>query len=183
MSWYVKRHFLVKNVTKALIVVCAVGSLSVGLIADQTPPKRRITVPAPVGRPVKGMRLPLYDAQGKVEVELDIESAKLLDERNAEMNTVSIQTFNQQDGKEIKVDLKTARVNLDTEIFTSKDPVSVSRQDFQLTGDGMEFNVKTRQGKVLGNVRMVIYDRSELQKTESAEQQENKGVQENNGQH
>lgn len=118
-----------------------------------------------------------------MEVKLGIESAKLLDERNAELNTVSIQTFNQENGKEIKVDLKTARVNLDTEVFTSKDPVAVSREDFQLTGDGMEFNIKTRQGKLLGNVRMVIYDRSELQtKDQPTGQQENKGEPGNGGQ-
>ncbi len=183
MSSFIKRRFSGKTATEILIIVCASAGLALGLNADQPPAKRRITIPAPVGRPVKGMELPLYDAQGKLEVKLGIESAKLLDERNAELNTVSIQTFNQENGKEIKVDLKTARVNLDTEVFTSKDPVAVSREDFQLTGDGMEFNIKTRQGKVLGNVRMVIYDRSELQtKDQPTGQQENKGEPGNGGQ-
>jgi lipopolysaccharide assembly outer membrane protein LptD (OstA) len=53
-------------------------------------------------------------------------------------------------------------MNMDTNIIVSHEPVVVSREDFRLTGDAMEFNTKTREGRVIGNVRLIIYNRDEL---------------------
>ena len=68
-------------------------------------------------------------------------------------------------------------MNLDHNLLTSKEPIVVSRKDFELTGDGLQFNSKNRQGRVTGNVRMVIYNRAELDKPgEKKEGASNPGV-------
>jgi hypothetical protein len=121
---------------------------------------RRIDLPVPIGHEVKGLRVPLRNGDGKVDMQLDIESATRLDADNVEMRTVSIQTYNQETARpDAKIDLKTSTMNLATNVIRSQEPILVTRNDFQLTGDGMEFNSKTRQGRVVGNVKMVIYDR------------------------
>ena len=139
------------------------GGMAAGIAADE--PSRRIDLPVPIGHEVKGLRVPLRTSEGKMDLQFDMESATRLDDQNVEMHTASIQTFDQQSSKpDVKINLKKSVMNMETDVITSQDPVLVTRSDFQLTADGMEFNSKTRQGKVFRNIRLLIYDRNELQK-------------------
>jgi hypothetical protein len=47
----------------------------------------------------------------------------------------------------------------------------VSREDFDIQGDSMIFDTRTGQGKMVGNVRMVIFDADSLtpQKKDASE--------------
>ena len=106
-------------------------------------------------------------------MQFDMETAMRLDDQNVEMHTVTIQTYNQQTGKpDAKIDLQTSMMNMDTNIITTKEPVRITREDFLLTADGGEFNSKTRQGKVVGNIHLVIYNRDKFQTKSSNEGQQ-----------
>jgi hypothetical protein len=125
--------------------------------------ERKIVLPIPIGHDVKGLRVPFRDDEGKMEFRMDVEWARRLDEQNVEMRSSVIQTYDQETNKpSAKVELKTSVMNMDTNIIVSHEPVVVSREDFRLTGDSMEFNTKTREGRVIGNVRLIIYNRDEL---------------------
>ena len=137
--------------------------MAAGMAADE--PSRRIDLPVPIGHEVKGLRVPLRTSEGKMDLQFDMESATRLDDQNVEMHTASIQTFDQQSSKpDVKINLQKSVMNMETNVITSQDPILVTRSDFQLTADGMEFNSKTRQGKVYRNIRLLIYNRNELQK-------------------
>ena len=139
------------------------GGMAAVIAADE--PSRRIDLPVPIGHEVKGLRVPLRTSEGKMDLQFDMESATRLDDQNVEMHTASIQTFDQRSSKpDVKINLKKSVMNMETNVITSQDPILVTRSDFQLTADGMEFNSKTRQGKVFRNIRLLIYDRNELQK-------------------
>jgi lipopolysaccharide export system protein LptC len=43
-------------------------------------------------------------------------------------------------------------------VISTKKRVVIKREDFQLTGETMEFNMKTRQGSLGGGVKMLIYN-------------------------
>jgi hypothetical protein len=134
--------------------------------------ERKVVLPIPVGHDVRGLRLPFRNDEGKMELRMDVEWARRLDEQNVEMRSSIIQTYDQDTHKpSAKVELKTSVMTLDTNIIVSHDPVIVSREDFLLTGDAMEFNTKTRQGRVIGNVRLIIYNRDELANKKSDEDQ------------
>jgi hypothetical protein len=125
--------------------------------------ERKIVLPIPIGHDVKGLRVPFRDDAGKMEFRMDVQWARRLDEQNVEMRSSVIQTYDQETNKpSAKVELKTSVMNMDTNIIVSYEPVVVSREDFRLTGDAMEFNTKTREGRVIGNVRLIIYNRDEL---------------------
>jgi lipopolysaccharide assembly outer membrane protein LptD (OstA) len=97
-------------------------------------------------------------------MQFDMESARRIDDQNIEMHTVIIQTYNQQTFKpDAKIDLISSTMNLDTEVITTKEPVRITRDDFFLTADSGQFNSKTRQGTVFGNIHLVIYNRAEFQ--------------------
>jgi hypothetical protein len=152
------------SVAKALAVIGLVGGLTAKLQAADNSQGRKIDLPVPIGHEVKGLRVPVRNDQGNMEMQFDIETATRLDDQNVEMHSVTIQTYNQQTGKpDAKIDLRTSMMNLDTNVIATKEPVRITREDFELTADGGEFNSKTRQGKVVGNVHLVIYNRDELQ--------------------
>ncbi len=150
--------------------VLTAAGVAAGLCAQYATPARKLDLPVPVGHEVKGLRVPLRTSEGKMDLQLDVESATRLDGQNVKMNTVAIQTFNQDTAKpEFKIDLKTSVMNLDNNVIRSDEPIVVTRSDFQLTGDGMEFNSKTREGRVTGNVRMLIFNRGELDRKPAKE--------------
>jgi Lipopolysaccharide-assembly, LptC-related len=156
----------------ALFILCLGWAVE---LWGESPPgnQRKIVLPVPVGHDVKGLRLPIRDDEGKITLRMDVEWARRLDEQNVEMRSSIIQTYNQETYKpDAKVELKTSVMNLETNEIVSHDPVVVSREDFRLTGDAMEFNTKTRQGRVIGNVRLVIYNRDQLTKQKSDEAQQ-----------
>jgi lipopolysaccharide-assembly LptC-related protein len=152
------------SVVKALAVIGFLGGLATTLQADDSPAGRKFDLPVPIGHEVKGLRVPVRNEEGKMQMQFDMETATRLDDQNIEMHTVTIQTYNDQTGKpDAKIDLQTSVMNLDTNVITTKEPVRITREDFVLTADGGEFNSKTRQGRVIGNVHLVIYNRNEFQ--------------------
>jgi Lipopolysaccharide-assembly, LptC-related len=152
------------SVVKALALIGFLGGLITTLQADDNPAGRKFDLPVPIGHEVKGLRVPVRNEEGKMQMQFDMETATRLDDQNVEMHTVTIQTYNDQTGKpDAKIDLQTSIMNLDTNVITTKEPVRITREDFMLTADGGEFNSKTRQGRVVGNVHLVIYNRNEFQ--------------------
>jgi len=106
-------------------------------------------------------------------MQFDMESARRIDDQNIEMHTVTIQTYNQQTFKpDAKIDLESSTMNLDTEVIVTKEPLRITREDFFLTADAGQFNSKTRQGSVFGNIHLVIYNRNNFQTKSRAEGQQ-----------
>jgi hypothetical protein len=162
------------SVVKSLAVIGLVGVLVATMQADDNSQGHKIDLPVPIGHEVKGLRVPVRNEEGKMEMQFDMDTATRLDEQNVEMHTVTIQTYNQQTGKQdAKIELQTSMMNLDTNIITTKEPIRITREDFVVTADGGEFNSKTRQGKVVGNVHLVIYNRNEFQTKSGNEGQRN----------
>jgi hypothetical protein len=162
------------SVVKSLAVIGLVGVLVATMQADDNSQGHKIDLPVPIGHEVKGLRVPVRNEEGKMEMQFDMDTATRLDEQNVEMHTVTIQTYNQQTGKQdAKIELQTSMMNLDTNVITTKEPICITREDFVLTADGGEFNSKTRQGRVVGNVHLVIYNRNEFQAKSGNEGQRN----------
>jgi hypothetical protein len=141
--------------------------------AEEPVQGRKLEVPVPIGHEVKGLRVPVRNEEGKMEMQFDMESAKRISDRDIEMHAATIQTYDQQTTKpDAKIELKIAMMNLDTNVIKTSDPVRVSREDFVLTADGGEFNSKLRQGRVVGSVHLIIYNREKFQPKSSAEGQQ-----------
>ena len=164
-----------KSAGKLLALVWLIGSAAaVAFADDNTGESRRIDLPVPIGHDVKGLRVPVRNDEGKIEMQFDMESARRLDDQNIEMHTATIQTYNEQTFKpDAKINLQTATMNLDTEVITTKVPVRITRDDFFLTADSGEFNSKTRHGTVFGNIHLVIYNRNAFQTKSGSEGQQN----------
>ena len=154
-----------KSCIKLISILGLIGLTAVELWADKPKSERKIDIPIPVGHDAKGLRLPMRNDQGKLQFILDVEHMVHVDQANVQMHNSIIQTYDDQTGApSAKIELINSVMNTETNVITTQDPVVITRDDFRLTGDGAVFNTKTRQGKVVKNVRLIIYNRDELKK-------------------
>ena len=154
-----------KSCIKLISILGLVGLTAVELWADKPKSDRKIDIPIPVGHDAKGLRLPMRNDQGKLQFILDVERVQRLDQANLDMHNSIIQTYDDQTGApSAKIELINSVMNTETNVITTQDPIVITRDDFRLTGDSAVFNTKTRQGKVMKNVRLIIYNRDELKK-------------------
>jgi Lipopolysaccharide-assembly, LptC-related len=137
-------------------IMCAIGSITAQAEPKDVP---ELNLPLPVGHEAKGIKLPYFDEMGKLEMNFVIGRAKRLDEQRLEMANVTVEMFNSEGAREMRIDLPESVLDLQTHIITSKAPVTIQRNDFWITGEAMRFNTKTREGKLQGKVKMLIYDR------------------------
>jgi Lipopolysaccharide-assembly, LptC-related len=154
-----------KSCIRLISILGLIGLTAVELWADKPKSERKIDIPIPVGHDAKGLRLPMRNDQGKLQFILDVEHVLRLDQANVQMHNSIIQTYDDQTGApSAKIELVNSVMNTETNVITTQDPVVITRDDFRLTGDSAVFNTKTRQGKVVKNVRLIIYNRDELKK-------------------
>jgi hypothetical protein len=126
---------------------------------QNAPPKKGIDVPVVKGHDSLGMRIPYFGTDGvKREMNFSIGVASRLDENHIQMKDLQIQTFDDNGQPEMSIDLPTSVLDTDTSVITSQQHVTIRRADFELTGEAMVFNTKTKQGGLGGNVRMLIYN-------------------------
>ena len=112
-------------------------------------------LPVPVGMPVNGIKVPQYSEDGKRLMLFEAAVAKKVDEKRVEMESLKLEALDGE-GRKIFVELPQAVFNLDSRILTGDNSAKISREDFEITGDSIEFNTKTRFGTLRGNVKMVI---------------------------
>jgi lipopolysaccharide export system protein LptC len=87
--------------------------------------------------------------------------ASRLDDDHVRMSDLQVETFDDAGAKEMLITLPTSVLDLNTRVLTSKTSVTIKRSDFEVTGDSMEFDTKTKNGRMEGRVRMLIYNRDE----------------------
>lgn len=69
--------------------------------------------------------------------------------------------------KDLRVQLRTAIYHMPTNIIASEERSRITRSDFDLQGDSLIFDTATGQGKMVGNVKMILHDASALTKAAS----------------
>jgi hypothetical protein len=120
---------------------------------------RDFDVPMPLNMPVKGIKIPHRNEEGKLIMTIEAEVATKLDEQHVEMENMKVESFD-EDGKKINIELPHSIFDLETRILTGDRHAYIHREDFEVTGDSVEFNTKTRHAVLRGKIRMVIQSSS-----------------------
>jgi lipopolysaccharide export system protein LptC len=126
--------------------------------AEEKPESTKLAFPVPIGPPSKGVKLPSFGPDGKLKMIFNIGVANRVDEDNVEMKDTQVQTFNEDGSPEMDIALPTSTFNLKTRVITTQQEVDITREDFNLTGHTMEFNTETREGRLGGGVKMIIFN-------------------------
>ncbi len=111
-----------------------------------------------VGQDARGLRFPVFNEAGILQMYFVIDVAKRIDMDHMKMSRVQLQTFNGAKDPEMKIEMSNAILDLNTRVVTTEQHVLIRRSDFELVGAGAVYNTATGDGKVAGKVRMTIYD-------------------------
>ena len=119
-------------------------------------------IPLPIGHEAKGLVLPDFDLQGHLRGRFEAESAKRLDEVHIGFHTLKIVTYTPESKPDLTIELSESILNLKTRILTSNERTFIKRADFSVAGDSVEFDTNTRIGRMVGHVKMLITNQSQL---------------------
>ena len=127
-----------------------------------------LDLPIPKGQPQKGVKVPLYGANGKLKMNFEIGIGTYIDEENIKLEKLRVETYREDGSRELDMDLPDAVYNKRTKTISSQTKVLIKREDFEVTGNTMAFNIETREGTLGGGVKMLIYNFGETTKPKEA---------------
>ena len=128
-----------------------------------SPSEQSLTnIPLPIGHEAKGLVLPDFDADGHLRGKFEAGTAHRIDEGHVGFKQLKITTYTPEDQQDLRIDMSTSVLDLKTRVLSSKARTTIQRADFNIAGDSVEFDTNSRTGRLIGNVKMVITDKSHL---------------------
>jgi hypothetical protein len=115
----------------------------------------------PVGEKNLDVKIPSFK-DGIPSSTVRANSMMRIDDENMAMERMDIRLYGATHAQDVRIQLVTALYHMPSQILSSDKRSRVSREDFDIQGDSMIFDTRTGQGKMVGNVRMVIFDADSL---------------------
>ena len=133
---------------------------------SSSPDEQSLTnIPLPIGHEAKGLVLPDFDADGHLRGKFEAGTARRIDQEHVGFEQLKIYTYTPEDQPDLRIDMSTSVLDLKTRILSSKARTTIQRADFNIAGDSVEFDTNSKTGRLIGNVKMVITDKSHLTAT------------------
>ena len=130
---------------------------------SSSPDEQSLTnIPLPIGHEAKGLVLPDFDADGHLRGKFEAGTAHRIDQEHVGFEQLKITTYTPEDQPDLRIDMSTSVLDLKTRILSSKTRTTIQRADFNIAGDSVEFDTNSKTGRLIGNVKMVITDKSRL---------------------
>lgn len=134
----------------------------------------------PMGKKNLDVKIPSFK-EGKPDSFVRAGSMTRLDDNQMDMEQTDIRLYGETREGDLRVQLPTAIYDMSTQIMTSDTRSRISRADFQLEGDTLVFDTRSRQGKMTGHIHMIIYDAETLSKKPDAAAGKQPGAVESKG--
>ena len=129
--------------------------------SNSSPGEQSLTnIPLPIGHEAKGLVLPDFDGEGHLRGKFEAGPAHRIDQEHIGFEQLKITTYTPEDQQDLRIDMSTSVLDLKTRILSSKARTAIQRADFNIAGDTVEFDTNRRTGRLIGNVKMVITDKS-----------------------
>ena len=130
-----------------------------------SPGEQNLTnIPLPVGHEAKGLVLPDFDPEGNLRGRFEAGTARRIDDEHVGFQNLKITTYTPEKTIDLQIDMQTSILDLKTKILSSQERTVVRRADFNIVGDSVHFDTVSRTGRLIGHVKMVITDQSDLTK-------------------
>src|SRR5437764_15192895 len=128
-----------------------------------SPSEQSLTnIPLPIGHEAKGVVLPDFDGDGHLRGRFEAGTAHRIDEGHVGFQHLKITTYTPQSQPDLQIDMLTSVLDLKTKILSSQERTTIQRSDFNIAGDSVQFDTNSKTGRLSGNVKMVITDKSHL---------------------
>ena len=119
-------------------------------------------IPLPIGHEAKGLVLPDFDGDGRLRGKFEAGTAHRIDQEHVGFQHLKITTYTPQSQPDLQIDMKTSVLDLKTRILSSHERTTIQRSDFNIAGDSVQFDTNSKTGRLSGNIKMVITDKSHL---------------------
>jgi hypothetical protein len=119
-------------------------------------------IPLPIGHEAKGLVLPDFDGEGRLRGKFEAGTAHRIDQEHIGFQHLKITTYTPQSQPDLQIDMHTSVLDLKTRVLSSQERTTIQRADFNIAGDSVQFDTNSRTGRLIGNVKMVITDKSHL---------------------
>jgi hypothetical protein len=119
-------------------------------------------IPLPIGHEAKGLVLPDFDADGHLRGRFEAGTAHRIDQEHIGFQHLKITTYTPESQPDLQIDMSTSVLDLKTRVLSSQERTIIQRADFNIAGDSVQFDTNSRTGRLIGNVKMVITDKSHL---------------------
>jgi hypothetical protein len=134
-----------------------------GAAPSASPGEQSLTnIPLPIGHEAKGLVLPDFDANGRLRGRFEAGTAHRIDQEHIGFQLLKITTYTPESQPDLQIDMHTSVLDLKTRILSSQERTTIQRSDFNIAGDSVQFDTSSRTGRLVGNVKMVITDKSAL---------------------
>jgi hypothetical protein len=131
--------------------------------AGGSPGEQSLTnIPLPIGHEAKGLVLPDFDTEGRLKGRFEAGTAHRIDQEHIGFQHLKITTFTPESQPDLRIDMQTSVLDLKTRILSSQERTTIQRSDFNIAGDSVQFDTNAKTGRLIGNVKMVITDKSHL---------------------
>jgi hypothetical protein len=119
-------------------------------------------IPLPIGHEAKGLVLPDFDDNGHLRGRIEAGTAHRIDEEHVGFQILKITTYTPDNQPDLRIDMNTSVLDLKTRVLSSQERTTIQRADFNIVGDSVQFDTNSRTARLIGNVKMVITDKSHL---------------------
>ena len=119
-------------------------------------------IPLPIGHEAKGLVLPDFDGEGHLRGKFEAGTAHRIDQEHIGFQHLKITTYTPEHQPDLRIDMSTSVLDLKTRVLRSQERTTIQRSDFNIVGDSVEFDTNSKTGRLIGNVKMVITDKSHL---------------------
>jgi hypothetical protein len=119
--------------------------------AESQSQTQKMDLPIPVGEPVKGIKIPQYDENGKLTMNLIADTARKLDEKQVEFGKLKIE-FTDKEEKTICVEIPHSILDMESKKLVADTETLIHRDDFEIIGQSAEFDTVARSGTFKGRV-------------------------------
>lgn len=116
----------------------------------------------PLGAESKGAVIPSFDTTGRRTSLITADVIRRIDDERLYAEGLVVQMFNADPQRNLRMDLRTAFYHMSGGVLRSMERSRVARPDFQIDGDTLVFDTVKNQGRMTGNIQMVIFDTSTL---------------------
>jgi len=117
----------------------------------------------PPGAVNRGAVIPSFDAVGRRTSLITADMLRRVDDKRIYAEKLVVQMFNADPKNDVRIDLKTAFYQMaGGGVLRSTERSRVSHADFEIEGDSLIFDTAKNQGRMTGNIHMVIFDSSTL---------------------
>ena len=131
--------------------------------ASPSPGTQSLTnIPLPIGHEAKGLVLPDFGTDGRMVGKFSAKTARRVDEGHVGFEQLEIVTYTAENQPDLQIGMHTGVLDLNTRILSSRERTMIKRADFNIEGDAVDFDTQKRTGHLVGNVKMVLSQQSQL---------------------